>query len=56
MGLTVDTLDNGAAVVNIGRDGAYVMVEAIGGDVQVTVFNTYGEVLSENHYNVTLPV
>jgi|APGre2960657404_1045060.scaffolds.fasta_scaffold745078_1 hypothetical protein len=50
--LNVDTLDNGAVVVNVGTDGGYVMVEDINnGWIQVTVFNDEGDVLLERQYN-----
>jgi hypothetical protein len=50
--LTVDTLDNGAAVVNVGTDGGYVMVEDINkGWIQVTIFNDAGDVLFEGDFD-----
>jgi hypothetical protein len=50
--LTIDTLDNGAAVVNVGEDGGYVMVEHIkAGWIQITVFNDEGDVLLEREFN-----
>ncbi len=50
--LTVDTLDNGAAVVNVGTDGGYVMVEYIrAGWIQITVFNDEGDVLMEREFD-----
>ena len=50
--LSVDTLDNGAAVVNVGKVGGYVMVEVTDVGVQVTVFNDAGDVLAEDEYNL----
>ena len=50
--LTVDTLDNGAAVVNVGTDGGYVMVEYVkAGWIQITVFNDEGDVLMEREFD-----
>lgn len=50
--LTVDTLDNGAAVVNVGTDGGYVMVEYIRASwIQITVFNDEGDVLMERDFD-----
>jgi hypothetical protein len=51
--LTVDTLDNGAAVVNVGgSEGGYVMVEDLNkGWIQVTIFNDAGDVLLEREFN-----
>jgi hypothetical protein len=50
--LTPDTLDNGAAVVNVGDEGGYVMVELTPVGILVTVFNDAGDVLSEQEYNL----
>jgi hypothetical protein len=50
--LSVDTLDNGAAVVNVGKVGGYVMVEVTDVGIQVTVFNDAGDVLAEDEYNL----
>jgi len=50
--LSVDMLDSEAAVVNVGEDGGYVMVELMdkGGvdhkNIEITVFNDDGEVVS----------
>ena len=52
--LSVDMLDSGAAVINVGESGAYVMVEctsALLQTIQVTVFNNAGDVVAENEYN-----
>jgi hypothetical protein len=52
--LNVDTLDNGAVVVDVGESGqgGYVMIEDIKkGWIQVTVFNDEGEVLFERYFN-----
>jgi hypothetical protein len=51
--LNVDTLDNGAVVVNVGTDGGYVMVEDNNnGWIQITVFNDEGDVLLEREFGV----
>jgi len=50
--LDVDMLDNGAAVVNVGDEGGYVMVELTPVGILVTVFNDAGDVLSEQEYNL----
>ena len=51
--LNVDTLDNGAVVVNVGgSEGGYVMVEDINkGWILVTIFNDAGDVLFESEFN-----
>jgi hypothetical protein len=50
--LDVDMLDSGAAVVNVGDEGGYVMVELTPVGILVTVFNDAGDVLSEQEYNL----
>jgi len=50
--LDVDMLDSGAAVVNVGDEGGYVMVELTPVGILVTVFNDAGDVLSEKEYNL----
>ena len=55
--LNVDMLDADRAVVNVGEDGGYVMVETPkAGWVLVTVFSDDGEVIHEREFNlVSLP-
>jgi len=53
--LNVDTLDNGAVVVNVGTDGGYVMIEDTNnGWIQITVFNDEGDVLLEREFGVVV--
>lgn len=50
--LNVDKLANGTAVVDVGDDGGYVMVEHVkAGWIAVTVFNDEGDVLLEREFN-----